>query len=129
MAKSQPLTRRGGGGRGCGRLCAPPPSSGAFGARRLARSGRTRGGAAPRRRAPRLRRQRARGGRAAWLVLQHLLDRARDARPPLRLAPSLPCLISVFRAAAGALLGAAFLWRRQVDARAPRFGETDRDRL
>src|SRR6185437_6657311 len=42
---------------------------------------------------------------------------------------SLPCLISVFRAAAGALLGAAFLWRRQVDARAPRFGETDRDRL
>src|SRR5690242_7245653 len=67
--------------------------------------------------------------RAARFVLQHVRDRARDARLMARLALMLSRLVGVFRTAARALLGFSFLWRRQIDARAPRFREPDSDRL
>src|SRR6185437_4702660 len=83
----------------------------------------------PRRREPRLGRQRPRRSRAARLALQHVRDRARHARPPLRVAPSLADLIGIFRAAPGAFLGAALLRRLERDAGATRLRQPDRDRL
>src|SRR5262245_30439848 len=70
--------------------CFAPLSIGAHG---FARGRRARGGAAVGGCAPRLARQRAVGGGAARLMLEHVLDRACDARAPRRLALALPRFI------------------------------------
>src|SRR5262249_34863548 len=69
------------------------PARASLGAHGSACGGRARGGAAVGGCTPRLPRQRAVRGGAARLVLEHVLDRARDARAAHRFALPLPRVI------------------------------------
>ena len=77
----------------------------------------------------RLSRQRFVRSRAARFTLERFADRTRHLWPPLGFARALACLIGIFRTPAGALGGLAAFRRRQIDAGAPRFRQTDGDGL
>ena len=62
-------------------------------------------------------------------ALERLGHGARHARPPFRLALALTRFVGVFGALACSLRDLAALWRRQVDAGAPRLGKPDGNRL